>query len=166
MTIFDETVTDVAGVPRSLAEYRGRALFIVNVASGCGFAPQMKALEELQQTYGPRGLTVLAFPSDDFHQESGRGRDLVTNACARHPITFPILGLTHVRGAQIHPLFKQLTARGGGVLGSRILWNFEKFLVGRDGGVVDRWRSPTSPTSARVRRVIERALDQTNLGGA
>ena len=158
MSLCDERAVDALGNPHPLDQYRGKVLFIANVASGCGFTPQTKGLEELHQLYAARGLVVLAFPSDDFHQEKLRGSELT--ACPAYQVSFPILGVTHVKGPSRDPIFTALTRIGGGLLGSGVLWNFEKFLVDRAGAGVARWRSPTAPTSGRVRRAIERELER------
>lgn len=156
MTLFDYEATDAHGRAHPLAAYRGHPLLIVNVASGCGFTPQMRGLEALHQRFASRGLVILAFPSDDFHQERLRDEDLLT--CPAYRVSFPVLGLTHVRGPDCHPIFTALTKLNGGFLGAGVRWNFEKFLVDARGEPVARWRSITSPTAGRITRAIEDVL--------
>lgn len=142
----------------TLAPYHGQALLIVNVASRCGFTPQYEALEALHKKYSGRGLSVLGFPSNDFlHQEPGSESEIMEFCRVRFGVSFPLFAKVHVRGPEQAPLFAWLTRRDGPCPG-RVLWNFEKFLVGRDGRLVARFRSLTRPDSRRVTDAIEREL--------
>jgi glutathione peroxidase len=147
MTIYDFTAQRNSGEPQSLGDYRGQVLLIVNTASRCGFTPQYKGLQALQDRFGGRGFSVLAFPCNQFgHQEPGSDADIRGFCDTSYHTTFPLFAKVDVNGANAHPLFTYLkTQKGGGVLGSAIKWNFTKFLVGQDGRVLDRFAPTTTP---------------------
>ena len=148
-TIHPFTATDIDGRPRSLDEFRGNVLLIVNVASQCGFTPQYTGLEALWQQYGPRGLTVLGFPCDQFgHQEPGDEAEIKNFCSLSYDVTFPMFAKVEVNGDGAHPLWKWLKQQKGGILGiDAIKWNFTKFLVGRDGRVIKRYAPKDTPAS-------------------
>lgn len=151
VTTLDERVT-------TFGEWAGKVRLVVNVASRCGLAPQYKALEELQETYGPRGFTVLAFPSNQFLQEY-RDADRIAEYCSTTwGITFPVMAKVWVNGRGAHPLYRELTktADASGKAG-RIQWNFEKFLVMPDSAV-HRFRPHTLPDDPAIVALIESAL--------
>ena len=143
---YDFTATTIDGEPVDLAAYKGKPLLIVNTASQCGFTPQYEGLEVLNKTDGPQGLVVLGFPCDQFgHQEPGDA-DEIKNFCSlRYDVTFPMHEKIEVNGDGAHPLYKWLRDQKSGVLGSRIKWNFTKFLIDADGKVVDRFGPTTKP---------------------
>ncbi len=157
-TAFDFTATDIDGDPRTLADYRGKALLIVNVASRCGFTPQYTGLEKLWQDYRERGLVVLGFPCDQFgHQEPGNEAEIKDFCSLTYEVSFPMFAKVEVNGEGAHPLWKWLKAQKGGLLGfDAIKWNFTKFLVGRDGRPVKRYAPTDKPES--MTGEIERAL--------
>jgi len=147
MTVFGFTARDLAGTERALADWRGRVLLIVNVASKCGFTPQYAGLEELHQRHKDRGFTVLGFPCDQFgHQEPG-DEAAIRDFCDLHyGVTFPMFAKIDVNGPEAHPLYRHLKSARKGVLGSEaIKWNFTKFLVDRDGEVLDRYAPTVTP---------------------
>ncbi|UXI70373.1 glutathione peroxidase [Tahibacter amnicola] len=146
-TAYDFTATTLEGEERSLKDYKGKALLIVNVASKCGFTPQYKGLEALHRKYQDKGLVVLGFPCDQFgHQEPGDA-DEIRNFCSlNYDVSFPLFAKIDVNGEKAHPLYRWLKGEKPGFLGTEgIKWNFTKFLVGRDGKVIDRFGSADSP---------------------
>ncbi len=148
----------IDGRPVSLMEYRDRVLLIVNTASQCGVTPQFAGLEQLWQTYRERGLVVLGFPSNEFGgQEPGTADQIASFCSLEHGVDFPLLAKTEVNGPAAHPLMRWLKGAAPGLLGTEaIKWNFTKFLVGRDGQVIDRYAPQTAP--ARIEDDILRAL--------
>lgn len=157
-TLFDFKVKDIDGKNVDLAQYKGKVTLIVNTASACGFTPQMKDLQDLQTKYGPKGFTVLAFPSNDFKQDTGSNQDISKFAHDQYKVTFPLMDKNPVSGDSKQPVYKFLTESKSGFLFSDVKWNFEKFLVGKDGKVIDRWASTTSPSSDDIVKKIETAL--------
>jgi glutathione peroxidase len=140
-----------------LARHRGEVVLLVNTASRCGFTPQYEGLQRLQERCGARGFTVLALPCNDFlFQEPGADAAIGAFCATRFGVTFPVLAKLHVRGRRIAPLYRYLTresARPG-----MIRWNFTKFLIGRDGAVVERFSPRVRPEDPRVLEEIEAAL--------
>jgi glutathione peroxidase len=160
VSLYDIPLQTLTGEPTSLAERRGKALLIVNVASKCGLTPQYTALEELQQRYADRGFSVIGVPCNQFGgQEPGTAEDIQTFCSTTYGVTFPMLAKTDVNGADRHPLYTELTATpdADGQAGD-IQWNFEKFLVGPTGDVVARFRPRTTPDDETVIKAIEAAL--------
>jgi glutathione peroxidase len=143
--IYDFSAELSSGKVCRLSEFRGKVLLIVNVASKCGFTPQYKGLQGLHETYGPRGFAVLAFPCDQFgHQEPGTNAEIAAFCQQNFAVTFPLFAKIEVNGADAHPLYRWLKQQKRGFLGSRIKWNFTKFLVDRAGTVRDRL-TPIAP---------------------
>ena len=140
--------------PQSLCQYAGKVLLVVNTASFCGFTPQYKGLEALHAKYKDRGLVVLGFPSNDFAQEKGSNKEIAEFCENTYGVKFPMFGASHVRGGQANPFYKQLAQ----ATGRQPLWNFHKYLVGRDGKVVDSYASLTAPDSAGLVGDIEKQL--------
>lgn len=148
------------GAPTSLGEYAGRAVLVVNVASKCGLTPQYSALEQLAKDYADKGLTVLGVPCNQFGgQEPGTAEEIRTFCSSTYGVTFPLLAKTDVNGSGRHPLYALLTETpdADGKAGD-IQWNFEKFLVGPDGGVTNRFRPMTKPDDPQVIAAIESVL--------
>ena len=158
MSVYDFSARGIDGTEVPLAQFRGRTLLIVNVASRCGFTPQYSGLEALQQKYGERGFAVLAFPCNQFgSQEPGTESEIREFCQTSYDVSFPLFAKIEVNGGGAHPLWKYLKGEKPGVLGSEsIKWNFTKFLVGRDGQVVKRYAPQDSPES--IGPDIERAL--------
>ncbi|MFE1233577.1 glutathione peroxidase [Streptomyces sp. NPDC059442] len=159
MSLYDIPLRTLAGDPISLADYRDQAVLVVNVASKCGLTPQYAGLERLQKEYGERGFTVLGVPCNQFAgQEPGSADEIQTFCSATYGVSFPLLEKTDVNGDGRHPLYTELTktADSEGESGD-IQWNFEKFLIGRDGEVT-RFRPRTEPEAPEVVAAIEAQL--------
>jgi glutathione peroxidase len=160
MSLAEIPLTTLDGNPTSLADYTGRALLVVNVASKCGLTPQYGALEQLARDYGDRGLTVIGVPCDQFMgQEPGTPEQIATFCSTTYGVTFPLLSKADVNGADRHPLYVELTktADAAGEAGD-VQWNFEKFLVASNGEVVNRFRPRTEPDAPEVIAAIEAVL--------
>jgi glutathione peroxidase len=157
-TAFDFSATTLDGKDRSLADFRGKVLLVVNTASKCGFTPQYTGLEALWRKYADRGLVVLGFPCDQFgHQEPGDAEEIRNFCSLTYDVSFPMFGKIEVNGGGAHPLFKWLKEEKSGLLGiGAIKWNFTKFLVGRDGKVIKRYAPTDKPESLAAD--IEKAL--------
>ncbi|MFL3642125.1 glutathione peroxidase [Xanthomonas campestris] len=158
LTLSTYQFTDLDGQPQSLAEYAGKVVLVVNVASKCGFTPQYAGLQALWQRYRDRGLVVIGFPCDQFgHQEPGDAADIRQFCSLDYAVDFPLAAKVEVNGSGAHPLWQWLKHEKRGVLGSEaIKWNFTKFLIGRDGGVLERYAPTTKPEALAAD--IERAL--------
>jgi glutathione peroxidase len=156
-SVHEFTVLTIEGTEKSLADYRGKVLLIVNTASKCGFTPQYESLESLYGKYRDRGFEVLAFPANEFMgQEPGTNEEIKEFCATKYKTTFPLFAKICVRGKRIHPLYDYLT-RDSGFPGA-VSWNFNKFLVGPDGRVAARWGSPTDPLAKGVIAKIEELL--------
>jgi glutathione peroxidase len=159
MTIYDIPVNTLAGEPTTLAEFRGRPVLIVNVASKCGLTPQYEGLERLQRTYGDRGFSVIGFPCNQFlGQEPGSAEEIQEFCSTTYGVTFPLFEKVDVNGEDRHPVFHHLTAVEGveGHLGD-IRWNFEKFLVAPDGAI-QRFAPTVDPEDPVLVAAIEASL--------
>ena len=145
-TLYVLDFTDNHGATVRLSDYAGRPVLIVNTASKCGFTPQYDGLQALHEQYGPRGLVVLGFPCDQFaHQEPGDDEQIAEFCRMNHGVTFPLSTKVDVNGPRTHPVFAYVKDRAKGLLGSRIAWNFTKFLVAPDGTTVRRYSPKTRP---------------------
>jgi glutathione peroxidase len=146
MSIYDIRVTNAAGEEKSLEDYRGKVLLIVNVASKCGFTPQYKGLQDLYEKFKDQGLEILGFPCNQFlGQEPGSNEEIQDFCQVNYGVSFPVFSKIDVNGSDAHPLYKHLTKEASGILGGAIKWNFTKFLVDRDGKVVKRFAPNTEP---------------------
>lgn len=147
MTTFHElTATSLRGQPISMADYAGKLILVVNTASQCGFTPQYAGLEALYQKYAARSLVVLGFPCNQFGKQEPGGVDEIEQTChINYGVSFPMFEKVNVNGAAAHPVFRYLKQELPGVLGSRIKWNFTKFLIGRDGKPLKRFAPFTTP---------------------
>ena len=148
-SIYDFSATQINGKAISLKKFKGKAMLIVNTASACGFTPQFAGLQELHETYGPKGLVVLGFPCNQFGaQDPGDNQDIAEFCQLNYGVSFPMMAKIDVNGAQASALYQWLSAEAPGLLGSKaIKWNFTKFLVGRDGLVVRRFAPTDTPQS-------------------
>ena len=156
-SVKDFVLHDTSAQPVPLSRYQNHVLLIVNTATACGFTPQLAGLEALQQQYGAQGLQVLGVPCNQFGaQAQGSNAEIAQFCEARFATSFPSLAKVEVNGPHTDALFAWLKAQAPGLLGGRILWNFTKFLVGRDGCTVQRFAPMTKP--ARLQAAIERAL--------
>ena len=145
-TVHDFSATSIDGIERQLVDYKGKVVLVVNTASQCGFTGQYKGLEELYRTYADRGLVVLGFPCDQFgHQEPGDEEEIATFCERNFGVSFPLFAKVDVNGPDAHPLYQWLRSEQGGMVGSKIRWNFTKFLIDTDGNVVKRYGSTTTP---------------------
>jgi glutathione peroxidase len=152
MSVYDYSAKTLDGQDVSLADYRGQVLLIVNTASKCGFTPQFEGLEALYRDYKDRGLTILGFPCNQFGaQEPGNAEEIASFCSLTYDVTFPMLAKIDVNGPSAHPLYAFLKKEQKGILGTEgIKWNFTKFLVGRDGEVVERFAPNTKPEDLKV----------------
>ena len=158
MSLMDPVVMTIDGRERTLRDYQGKVLLIVNVASKCGLTPQYTGLEALHEKYGPRGLVVMGFPANEFGaQEPGSNDEIQTFCTTNYGVKFEMFAKVVVKGPGIHPLFGQLTAKEA-PFGGEIKWNFNKFLLGRDGRVVARFEPTTDPAAPELIAAIEKAL--------
>ena len=160
MTIFDLPIRTLNGEPSSLAEQKGKALLLVNVASKCGLTPQYTGLERIHERYGARGFAVLGFPCNQFGgQEPGSPEEIATFCSTTYGVTFPLYEKIDVNGANRHALYEELTAKedAEGEAGD-VKWNFEKFLVSPGGEVVGRFRPQVQPDDADLVAAIEAQL--------
>lgn len=157
-TIYDFSARAIDGRDVSLADFSGQVLLIVNVASECGFTPQYAGLETLYRDYREQGFSVLAFPCNQFGRQEPGDADAIAQFCAsRYDVSFPLFEKIEVNGPNAHPLYVWLKGQKAGILGSEsIKWNFSKFLVDRQGRVIQRLGSTAKPES--LRKAIERAL--------
>lgn len=142
--------------PQSLCQYAGKVLLVVNTASYCGFTPQYQGLEDLYARYRDRGLVVLGFPSNDFAQEKASNQEIADFCENTFGVKFPMFGKTSVRGSDANPLFRQLAQQTG----RQPLWNFHKYLIGRDGKPVAQYASTTTPQDKAFVARIEQLLAQ------
>ncbi len=147
--IYDIAVRTINGQERTLADYSGQVLLIVNVASKCGFTPQYTGLEALYGKFRAQGFAALGFPCDQFgHQEPGDEAEILNFCSTSYSVTFPLFAKLEVNGEHAHPLYRYLKSAQPGLLGTEaIKWNFTKFLVGRDGQVLKRYAPNDKPES-------------------
>lgn len=145
-TLSDFNARGISGSDRSLADYDGKVVLVVNTASECGFTPQYEGLEQLFQGHRARGLVVLGFPCDQFGNQEPGDESAIEEFCRlSFGVTFPMFSKIDVNGAQAHPLYQWLRQEKPGDAGDAIEWNFTKFLVGRDGSVLRRYPPATAP---------------------
>lgn len=160
-TALDFPLQTLEGQPVDTTAWRGRVLLIVNTASACGYTPQFEGLEALWKRYRDAGLTVIGFPCNQFgRQDPGSAQEIAAFCQTRYGVGFPMMAKTDVNGAAAHPLWTWLKARPDGSPGPDIAWNFTKFLVGRDGQVLERLEPAVRPADIAPR--IERALATGN----
>lgn len=159
-TIYDFNALEFSGNYKSLSDYKGKVLLIINTASGCFFRRQFKSLEKLYQQYKDQGFEILAFPSNDFaNQEPRTGANLETYCRIKEGATFPVFKRIHVKGDFVDPIYKYLSQKNeNGVLDSVPMWNFHKYIVDKEGKVVDFYYSFTSPLSSSIKSQIENLL--------
>jgi glutathione peroxidase len=150
------TIKDIDGKDKSLSDFKGKVVLIVNTASKCGFTPQYESLEGLYQKYRNRGFAVLAFPANDFRQEPGTNEEIKRFCAMKYNITFNLFSKISVKGSEIHPLFAWLTTQDG--VSGGITWNFNKFLIDKNGNAVARFDSKIDPMSEEITQKIEALL--------
>jgi glutathione peroxidase len=159
--IHEFTLKDIDGQDVALADYQGQVLLVVNVASKCGFTRQYAGLEKLYQKYKNQGFTVLGFPANNFMgQEPGTEAEIKTFCSLNYGVSFPMFSKISVKGKTIHPLYAYLTSKAQHPeYGGAITWNFNKFLIGKDGQVIGRFGSRTEPEDPELAAAIEKALE-------
>lgn len=146
MGIYDFKMKDASGAEVDLAEFKGKVLLIVNTATGCGFTPQYEGLQDLYEKYQKQGLEILDFPCNQFgHQAPGTEEEIVDFCQSRYGVTFRQFAKIEVNGKQEAPLYTYLKSQQGGVMGDQIKWNFTKFLVDKEGNVVERFAPTVTP---------------------
>lgn len=157
-SIYDFSADTMTGEAKSLADYKGQVLLIVNTASKCGFTPQFKGLEALYEKYKERGLVVLGFPCNQFMQQDPGSNEEILQFCERnYGVSFPMFAKIEVNGEGAHPLYKYLAKEAPGLLGTKgIKWNFTKFLVNKEGRVVERYAPTDAPKD--IAAAIEKLL--------
>jgi glutathione peroxidase len=157
-SIYDIPVKDIDGTATNLSAYKGKVLLIVNVASKCGFTPQYKSLEATYKKYSGQGFVILGFPCNQFGgQEPGSDEEIKQFCTSKYFITFPLFDKIEVNGANRHPLYVMLAGESSPFPGD-IKWNFTKFLIGKDGKILNRFESKVTPDSPEVTAAIEAAL--------
>ncbi len=148
MTVYDFTVKDMSGNDVSLSQYKGKVLLIVNTATGCGFTPQYEGLQKLYDAHKDKGLEILDFPCNQFANQAPGTIDEINSFCTlNYGTTFPRFAKVDVNGSSESPLYKYLKKQKKGTLGARIKWNFTKFLIDREGNVVQRYAPADTPES-------------------
>ena len=159
-SVYDFTMKDIEGKDVPLSQFKGKVLLLVNTASKCGFTPQYEGLEKLYKTYQDRGLVILGFPANNFlWQEPGTDGEIKQFCSIKFGVTFPMFSKISVKGKDQHPLYAFLTdEKANPGFGGAISWNFNKFLVGRDGKVVGRFGSKVEPGSKELIEAVEKAL--------
>jgi len=157
--IYNYTLNSIEGKPAPLAEYKGKVVLIVNVASQCGYTPQYSALEAVYEKYKDQGFVILGFPANNFGaQEPGTNEEIKTFCTRKYSVTFPMYAKISVKGADQAPLYSYMTKETGAGISGDIKWNFTKFLVDRDGKVVQRFEPAVTPDSKEVTGAIEKQL--------
>src|SRR5580693_2715873 len=158
-TVYDFTLNSIEGQATPLASFKGKVILVVNVASRCGFTPQYRALESIYEKYKDQGFVILGFPANNFgSQEPGTNAEIKKFCSAKYNVTFPMYAKVSVKGDDQTPLYKYLTESANPAYAGEIQWNFTKFLVDRDGRVVQRFAPETTPDSTQVTSAIEKAL--------
>jgi len=164
--ITDFTVKNLIDEPETLSQYEGRVVLIVNTASACRFTPQYAQLQKLYEQYAERGLTVLAFPCNQFGRQERGSADEIGEFCDKNfHVTFPVMGKVNVNGEQAEPIWQWLKAQAPGVLGTQsIKWNFTKFLISRDGQTIKRYAPLTEPIkmSADIEHLLAQSTESTH----
>ncbi|WP_176694535.1 glutathione peroxidase [Paraliobacillus sp. PM-2] len=157
MTVYSYKVKTIDGENKSLADYQGNVLLIVNTASKCGFTPQYEGLQKLYDTYHQDGFEILGFPSNQFMNQEPGSDDDINSFCQRnYGVTFPMFSKIDVNGKTAHPLFRFLTKEAPGILTDQVKWNFTKFLVDTEGNVLKRYAPKTKPEE--IEADIQQAL--------
>jgi glutathione peroxidase len=158
-TIYDFTLNDIDGKPVSLSQFRGKALLVVNTASFCGNTPQYTDLQTMYDRYHGRGFEVLAFPANNFgKQEPGTNEEIKGFCLTKYSLTFPLFSKISVKGEDKHPLYRYLTEHSP--FPGEVEWNFQKYLIDRNGKVVARYHHRTKPLSDEILRDLEGTLDR------
>jgi len=157
--LYSFTLNSIDGKPAPLADYKGKVVMIVNVASKCGFTPQYSALEAIYEKYKDQGFVILGFPANNFGaQEPGTNAEIKTFCSRKYNVSFPMFAKISVKGSDQAPLYTYLTQQSGTGIAGDIKWNFTKFLVDRNGNIVQRFEPEVTPDSKDVTEAIEKQL--------
>lgn len=157
--LYSFTLNAIDGKPAPLADYKGKVVLIVNVASQCGYTPQYSALEAIYEKYKDRGFVIVGFPANNFGaQEPGTNEQIKTFCSRKYNVTFPMYAKISVKGSDQAPLYAYLTKETGKGIAGEIQWNFTKFLVDRHGNVVQRFEPAVTPDSTEVTTAVEKQL--------
>lgn len=158
-SVYEFKPTNINGEETSLSKFEGNVMLIVNTASECGYTPQYEGLQALYEKYKDQGLVVLGFPANNFGgQEPGTDEEIKQFCKVNYDVTFPMFSKVSVKGKDQHPLFNYLTSAQNPEFTGTIKWNFEKFLIGKDGTLKHRYRSDTKPQSEEILEAIEKEL--------
>ena len=159
--IYDFTLPSIDGKPMPLADFKGKVVLVVNVASRCGYTPQYSALEGLYEKYKDQGFVIVGFPANNFGaQEPGTNQEIKTFCSRKYNVTFPLYSKVSVKGDDQTPLYQYLTKQTDPAIAGEIKWNFTKFLVNRNGQVVQRFESAVTPDSKEVVSAVEKQLGE------
>jgi glutathione peroxidase len=159
--VYDFTLPNIDGKPMPLADFKGKVVLMVNVASQCGYTPQYTALEAIYEKYKAQGFVIAGFPANNFGaQEPGTNEEIKTFCTRKYSVTFPMYSKVSVKGDDQTPLYQYLTKQTPAPIAGDIQWNFTKFLVDRKGNVVQRFESKVKPDSPEVTSAIEKLLKQ------
>jgi len=159
-SVYEFKPTNIDGKETSLSQFKDKVLLIVNTASECGYTPQYEGLQALYETYKDRGFVVLGFPANNFGgQEPGTDKEIKQFCKVNYEVKFPMFSKISVKGKDQHPLFGYLTAADNPDFTGDIKWNFEKFLIDKNGKLIRRFRSATKPQSDDITRAIEKSLN-------
>jgi len=158
-SVYDFTLPAIDGKALPLSEFKGKVILMVNVASKCGYTPQYSALEAIYEKYKDQGFVILGFPANNFgSQEPGTNAEIKTFCTTNYGVTFPMFGKVSVKGEDMTPLYAYLTREASPAVAGDIKWNFTKFLVDRQGRVVQRFEPAVKPDSAEMTGAIEKVL--------
>jgi glutathione peroxidase len=159
--VYDFTLNNIDGKPMPLADFKGKVVLMVNVASQCGYTPQYSGLEALYEKYKGEGFVIVGFPANNFGaQEPGTNEEIKTFCSRKYNVTFPMYSKVSVKGDDQTPLYKYLTKDTAAPIAGDVKWNFTKFLVDRKGNVVQRFEPAVTPDSADVTSAVEKLLKQ------
>ena len=157
--VIDHVVQSLSGQEVDLAQYRGKALLIVNTASRCGFTKQYAGLQSIYEKYADQGLVVIGFPSNDFGGQEPGSSDEIASFCKKnYGVTFPMMAKVHAKGPDKAPIYQTLTEQTADGIRGEVRWNFTKFLVDPEGNVVERFESSVAPTSEKLTSAVEGVL--------
>ena len=157
MNFYDFTAKKINGTEVSMSDYKGKVLLILNTASKCGLTPQLKELEEMYKDYKDKGFEILGFPCNQFANQDPASNKEISEFCLRnYGVSFTMFEKIDVNGENAHPIYKFLKSNAKGILGSEIKWNFTKFLIDKEGNVVDRFAPATNPK--KIRKDVEKLL--------
>ena len=160
-SVYDYTLNSIDGKPTPLANFKGKVVLLVNVASRCGYTPQYTGLEALYEKYKDQGFVIVGFPANNFGaQEPGTNEEIKTFCKSKYSVTFPMMAKVSVKGDDTTPLYQFLTTKANPSTDGEIKWNFTKFLVDKDGNVIARFESKVTPEDPALVGAVEKALKQ------